>query len=53
MAGLQDKIVLITGGAGAIGAAVAAAVKAQGGTVVTSDLKAGNGGRVKVKKEAG
>ena len=43
MPGLQDKIVLITGAAGAIGAAVTAAVKAQGGLVIASDLKAGNG----------
>jgi 3(or 17)beta-hydroxysteroid dehydrogenase len=43
VAGLQDKIVLITGAAGAIGAAVAAAVEAQGGLVIASDLKAGNG----------
>jgi NAD(P)-dependent dehydrogenase (short-subunit alcohol dehydrogenase family) len=43
VAGLQDKIVLITGAAGAIGGAVAAAVKAQGGTVIASDLKIGGG----------
>lgn len=43
MAGLQDKIVLITGAAGAIGGAVAVAVKAQGGTVIASDLKVGGG----------
>lgn len=40
---LKDKIVLITGAGGAIGGAVAAAVKAQGGTPVASDLKAGAG----------
>ncbi len=43
MAALQDKIVLITGAGGAIGGAIAAAVRAQGGTVIASDLKAGNG----------
>lgn len=43
MAGLRDKIVLITGAAGAIGGAVAAAVQAQGGAVIASDLHAGNG----------
>jgi NAD(P)-dependent dehydrogenase (short-subunit alcohol dehydrogenase family) len=43
VAGLQDKIVLITGAAGAIGAAVTAAVTAQGGLVIASDLKTGNG----------
>jgi 3(or 17)beta-hydroxysteroid dehydrogenase len=35
---LQDKIVLITGAAGAVGAAVARAVREQGGTPLTSDL---------------
>lgn len=40
---LKDKIVLITGAGGAIGGAVAAAVKAQGGMPVASDLKAGAG----------
>ena len=43
MAGLQDRIVLITGAAGAIGGAVAADVKAQGGIVIASDLQAGTG----------
>ena len=43
MAGLQDKIILITGAAGAIGGAVAAAVQAQGGIAIASDLKAGSG----------
>ncbi len=43
MAGLRDKIVLITGAAGAIGGAVATAVKAQGGAVIASDLKVGGG----------
>lgn len=41
MPDLKDKIVLITGAAGAIGSAVAASVKAEGGTVIASDLKAG------------
>ena len=44
VAGLQDRIVLITGAAGAIGGAVAADVKAQGALVIASDLKAGAGG---------
>ena len=35
---LRDKIVLITGAAGALGGAVAAAVQAAGGSAVTSDL---------------
>jgi len=35
---LKDKIVLITGAAGAVGRAVTAAVQAEGGTAVTSDL---------------
>ncbi|AMN41632.1 SDR family oxidoreductase [Rhodoplanes sp. Z2-YC6860] len=42
MARLKDKIVLITGASGAIGNAVAEAVKAAGGVAVTSDL-AGQG----------
>src|SRR5438105_4518688 len=44
MAQLDGKIVLITGAAGAIGAAVAAAVEAAGGTAIATDLKVG--GRV-------
>jgi 3(or 17)beta-hydroxysteroid dehydrogenase len=43
MADLKGKIVLITGAAGAVGGAVAAAVKVAGGTAVASDLKAGGG----------
>ena len=35
---LKDKIVLITGAAGAVGRAVTTAVQAAGGTAVTSDL---------------
>jgi 3(or 17)beta-hydroxysteroid dehydrogenase len=35
---LQDKIVLITGAAGAVGRAVASAIKREGGQVVTTDL---------------
>ena len=35
---LKDKIVLITGAAGAIGAAIAAAIDAEGGTAIRSDL---------------
>ena len=38
MARLKDKIVLITGAAGAIGAAAAKAVAGEGGVAVTSDL---------------
>ena len=38
MGRLQNKIVLITGAAGAIGKAVAEAVGAEGGTAVTTDL---------------
>jgi 3(or 17)beta-hydroxysteroid dehydrogenase len=40
---LADKIVLITGAAGAIGQALAAAVKREGGRAITTDL-AGRGG---------
>ena len=40
---LSGKIILITGAAGSIGAAVAAAVRDAGGTSVTADLKAGAG----------
>jgi NAD(P)-dependent dehydrogenase (short-subunit alcohol dehydrogenase family) len=43
MADLQGKIILITGAAGTVGSAVAAAVTAAGGQAVTSDLKAGAG----------
>jgi NAD(P)-dependent dehydrogenase (short-subunit alcohol dehydrogenase family) len=35
---LKDKVVLITGAAGAVGAAAAAAVAAEGGIAITSDL---------------
>src|SRR5215475_7226509 len=38
MARLKDKIVLITGAAGAIGRAVAAAVMREGGTAIATDL---------------
>ena len=38
MARLQDKIVLITGAAGAIGRAVAAAVEREGGAAIATDL---------------
>jgi 3(or 17)beta-hydroxysteroid dehydrogenase len=43
MARLQDKIVLITGAAGGIGRAVAAAVKREGGVAITTDLARGAG----------
>jgi 3(or 17)beta-hydroxysteroid dehydrogenase len=39
---LKDKIVLVTGAAGAIGSAIAGAVREQGGVAITSDL-AGRG----------
>ena len=39
---LQDKIVLVTGAAGSVGAAMAEAVRAAGGVAITSDL-AGRG----------
>jgi 3(or 17)beta-hydroxysteroid dehydrogenase len=35
---LKDKIVLVTGAAGAIGGAIAAAIDAEGGTAIRSDL---------------
>ena len=35
---LKDKIVLVTGAAGAIGSAIAGAVQQQGGVAITSDL---------------
>jgi NAD(P)-dependent dehydrogenase (short-subunit alcohol dehydrogenase family) len=38
MTNLHDKIILITGAAGAVGSAVAEAVRAQGGTAITTDL---------------
>jgi NAD(P)-dependent dehydrogenase (short-subunit alcohol dehydrogenase family) len=40
---LKDKIVLITGAAGAIGAAVAAGVKRAGGAAIATDLVGGAG----------
>jgi 3(or 17)beta-hydroxysteroid dehydrogenase len=39
---LKDKVVLVTGAAGAIGAAIAEAIDAEGGTAIRSDL-AGRG----------
>jgi 3(or 17)beta-hydroxysteroid dehydrogenase len=38
LAGLNNKIVLVSGGAGAIGAAIAAAIKRAGGAAIASDL---------------
>jgi NAD(P)-dependent dehydrogenase (short-subunit alcohol dehydrogenase family) len=38
MARLKDKIVLVTGAAGAVGQAVAAAVKREGGVTIATDL---------------
>ncbi len=43
MARLQDKIVLITGAAGAIGRAVAVAVQREGGVAIATDLAARGG----------
>ena len=43
MARLADKIVLITGAAGAVGRAVAAAVEREGGVAVATDVAAGPG----------
>jgi len=43
MTNLKDKIVLITGAAGAIGAAVVAAVKHAGGAAIATDLAGRNG----------
>ena len=51
MADLNDKIVLVTGAAGAIGAAVIAALSRAGGTPIASDL-AGCGTRLDVTAEA-
>jgi NAD(P)-dependent dehydrogenase (short-subunit alcohol dehydrogenase family) len=53
MADLQQKIVLITGAAGAIGAAVAQAVKSAGGTAIATDLaSAGMDAALDVTSEA-
>ena len=43
MADLKDKIVLVTGAAGAVGAAVVKAVTAAGSLAIPADLKAGAG----------
>src|SRR6185437_14826103 len=43
VAELQGKIVLVTGAAGAIGAAIGAGIRAAGGMAITTDLKAGGG----------
>lgn len=43
MADLKDKIVLVTGAAGAIGAAVTVAVKRAGGVAIATDLAGGAG----------
>ena len=43
MADLKQKVVLVTGAAGAIGAAVAAAIKQAGGAAIATDLAAGKG----------
>jgi 3(or 17)beta-hydroxysteroid dehydrogenase len=43
MADLKQKVVLITGAAGAIGAAVASAVRRDGGIAIATDLAGGSG----------
>lgn len=43
VAELNGKIVLVTGAAGAIGAAVVAGIKAAGGTAIATDVKSGAG----------
>jgi NAD(P)-dependent dehydrogenase (short-subunit alcohol dehydrogenase family) len=43
MTDLKDKIVLVTGAAGTIGAAVVAAIRTAGGTPIATDLAAGAG----------
>jgi NAD(P)-dependent dehydrogenase (short-subunit alcohol dehydrogenase family) len=43
MSSLNDKIVLITGAAGAVGGAVVQAVRAAGGTAIASDIAAARG----------
>ena len=43
MPDLKDKIILVTGAAGAIGGAVAAAIRQAGGAAVASDLAEGGG----------
>lgn len=43
LADLTRKIVLVTGAAGAVGAAVTAAIASAGGTAIATDLKSGNG----------
>lgn len=43
MAELKDKIVLITGAAGAIGGAICAAIERAGGVAIATDLTAGSG----------
>ena len=43
MAELDGKIVLVTGAAGAIGAAIVAGIRGAGGTAIATDLKAGAG----------
>jgi NAD(P)-dependent dehydrogenase (short-subunit alcohol dehydrogenase family) len=43
VADLEGKIVFVTGAAGAIGAAIASAIRAAGGTAIATDLKSGGG----------
>jgi len=43
VADLEGKIVFVTGAAGAIGSAIASAIRTAGGTAIATDLKAGGG----------
>jgi NAD(P)-dependent dehydrogenase (short-subunit alcohol dehydrogenase family) len=43
MAKLNDKVILVTGAAGAIGASICAAIGQAGGVAIVSDLAAGSG----------
>ena len=43
VADLKQKVVLVTGAAGALGAAVTAAIRQAGGTAIATDLKTGHG----------
>ena len=52
MSRLNDKIVLITGAAGAIGVAAADAVRGAGGVAITSDLRPGSDHVLDVTAEA-
>ena len=43
MTDLKEKVILVTGAAGAIGSAVVTAIRQAGGTVIATDLAAGKG----------